>query len=312
MKKRLVVYSVFVIVLYLIITLLLKIGIIDDYIKLNLFLIMINIILATSLNLINGITGQFSLGHAGFMAIGAYTTAVLTTLEKPVPFYLTVLIGGLFAMICGLIIGLPVLRLRGDYLAIATLGFGEIIRVIIQNIDYLGGASGISDIPQGIDWTGYFVIIVLSVGVILNIINSSFGRAMIAIREDEIAAEAMGINTTLYKVLAFMIGAFFAGVAGSIYSGSFGFIQPDMFNFFKSIDILVIVVLGGLGSVSGSIISAIVLTIISALLQDYPAVRMVLYSLILIIIMLFRPQGLMGTKEIRLSKLIPIGGEKNA
>jgi len=135
---------------------------------------------------------------------------------------------------------------------------------------------------------------------------------MIAIREDEIAAEAMGINTTLYKVLAFMIGAFFAGVAGSIYSGSFGFIQPDMFNFFKSIDILVIVVLGGLGSISGSIISAIVLTIISALLQDYPAVRMVLYSIILIIIMLFRPQGLMGTKEIRLSKLIPFGGEKNA
>ncbi|ACM60486.1 branched-chain amino acid transport system permease protein [Caldicellulosiruptor bescii] len=312
MKKRLLIYSVFIIVLYLIITLLMKIGIIDDYIKLNLFLIMLNIILAVSLNLINGITGQFSLGHAGFMAIGAYTTAVLTTLEKPVPFYLTVLIGGLFAMICGLIIGLPVLRLRGDYLAIATLGFGEIIRVIIQNIDYLGGASGISDIPQGIDWTGYFVITVLSVVVILNIINSSFGRAMIAIREDEIAAEAMGINTTLYKVLAFMIGAFFAGVAGSIYSGSFGFIQPDMFNFFKSIDILVIVVLGGLGSISGSIISAIVLTIISALLQDYPAVRMVLYSIILIIIMLFRPQGLMGTKEIRLSKLIPFGGEKNA
>ncbi|WAM32805.1 branched-chain amino acid ABC transporter permease [Caldicellulosiruptor morganii] len=311
MRKRLFMYSVFVLAIYTIITVLIKTGLIDDYIKLNLFLIMLNIILAVSLNLINGITGQFSLGHAGFMAIGAYTTAVLTTLERPLPFYLTVLIGGLLAMLFGLLIGLPVLRLKGDYLAIATLGFGEIIRVIIQNIDYLGGASGISDIPQGIDWTGYFVITVITVVVILNIINSSFGRAMIAIREDEIAAEAMGINTTLYKVLAFMIGAFFAGVAGSVYSGSFGFIQPDMFNFFKSIDILVIVVLGGLGSISGSIISAIVLTVISALLQNYPEVRMILYSLILIVIMLFRPQGLMGKKEIKLSKLIPMfGGEK--
>ncbi|ABP67526.1 inner-membrane translocator [Caldicellulosiruptor saccharolyticus DSM 8903] len=311
MKKRFLVYFLIVVAIYVIITVLMKIGVIDDYIKLNLFLIMLNIILAVSLNLINGITGQFSLGHAGFMAIGAYTTAVLTTLEKPFPFYLTVLISGLLAMCCGLIIGLPVLRLKGDYLAIATLGFGEIIRVIIQNIDYLGGASGISDIPQGIDWTGYFVITVITVVVILNIINSSFGRAMIAIREDEIAAEAMGINTTLYKVLAFMIGAFFAGVAGSVYSGSFGFIQPDMFNFFKSIDILVIVVLGGLGSISGSIISAIVLTIISALLQNYPEVRMILYSLILIVIMLFRPQGLLGTKEIKLSKIIPmLGGDR--
>ncbi|WP_039766828.1 branched-chain amino acid ABC transporter permease [Caldicellulosiruptor sp. F32] len=311
MKKRFLVYFLIVVVIYVIVTVLMKIGVIDDYIKLNLFLIMLNIILGVSLNLINGITGQFSLGHAGFMAIGAYTTAVLTTLEKPLPFYLTVLIGGLLAMLCGLLIGLPVLRLRGDYLAIATLGFGEIIRVIIQNIDYLGGASGISDIPQGIDWTGYFIITVITVVVILNIINSSFGRAMIAIREDEIAAEAMGINTTLYKVLAFMIGAFFAGVAGSVYSGSFGFIQPDMFNFFKSIDILVIVVLGGLGSISGSIISAIVLTIISALLQNYPEVRMILYSLILIVIMLFRPQGLLGTKEIKLSKIIPmLGGDR--
>jgi len=311
MRKRFLVYFLIAVTIYIIVTVLMKIGVIDDYIKLNLFLIMLNIILGVSLNLINGITGQFSLGHAGFMAIGAYTTAVLTTLEKPLPFYLTVLIGGLLAMLCGLIIGLPVLRLRGDYLAIATLGFGEIIRVIIQNIDYLGGASGISDIPQGIDWTGYFVITVITVVVILNIINSSFGRAMIAIREDEIAAEAMGINTTLYKVLAFMIGAFFAGVAGSVYAGSFGFIQPDMFNFFKSIDILVIVVLGGLGSISGSIISAIVLTIISALLQNYPEVRMILYSLILIIIMLFRPQGLLGTKEIKLSKIIPmLGGER--
>lgn len=311
MRKRLIVYFAIIILIYGLITFLIKVGIIDDYIKINLFLVMINIILAVSLNLINGITGQFSLGHAGFMAIGAYATAVLTTLPKPIPFYLTVLIGGVIAMLVGLIIGLPVLRLRGDYLAIATLGFGEIIRIIIQNIDYLGGASGISDIPQAIDWTGYFVLSTLTVIIILNIINSSYGRAMIAIREDEIAAEAMGINTTFYKVMAFMIGAFFAGVAGCIYAGSFGFIQPDMFNFFKSIDILVIVVLGGLGSISGSIISAIVLTIISVLLQRFPEVRMILYSLILIIIMIFRPQGLMGNKEIRISKFIPmLGGDK--
>jgi branched-chain amino acid transport system permease protein len=304
MVKRRILILIVIIIIYAIFTLGMKIGIIDDYIKLNIFLILLNIILATSLNLISGITGQFSLGHAGFMAIGAYTTAVLITLPKPLPFYLSLLIGGILAAFAGLIIGLPVLRLRGDYLAIATLGFGEIIRVVIQNIDYLGGASGISDIPQGIDWTGYYVIAILTVIILSNIVNSSYGRAMVAVREDEIAAETIGVNTTLFKVLAFVIGAFFAGIGGGMYAGYFGFIQPDIFNFFKSIDILVMVVLGGLGSLSGSIIAAIVLTIVSALLQNVPAVRMVLYSIILIMLMLFRPQGLLGKREIRLSDLL--------
>lgn len=302
-----------IMIIYVIFTILIKIGIIDDYIKLNIFLILINIILAVSLNLINGITGQFSLGHAGFMAIGAYTTAILT-IDFSIPFYIALLISGIIAMLFGLIIGLPVLRLRGDYLAIATLGFGEIIRIIIQNIDYLGGASGINDIPRGLDWTGFYVITTISVLIILNIINSSYGRAMIAIREDEIAADSMGINPTFYKVLSFMIGSFFAGIGGSLYAGYFGFIQPDIFNFFKSIDILVIVVLGGLGSISGSIISAIILTVISAMLQSFPQFRMVLYSLLLIIIMLFRPQGLLGTKEIRIANIFSrvFGGDSYA
>ncbi|MEZ0536038.1 branched-chain amino acid ABC transporter permease [Caldicellulosiruptoraceae bacterium PP1] len=314
MRKKWIINILIIIFIYTIITLLMHFGVIDDYVKLNIFLILINIMLAVSLNLINGITGQFSLGHAGFMAIGAYTTGVLTT-NFTLPFYITMIIGGILAMLFGFIIGLPVLRLKGDYLAIATLGFGEIIRIIIQNIEYLGGASGINDIPQGLDWTSFYVITLITIIIIVNIIKSSYGRALIAIREDEVAAEAMGINTTFYKVLAFMIGAFFAGIAGSVYSGYFGYIQPDIFNFFKSIDILVIVVLGGLGSISGSIISAIVLTLISAYLQEFPQVRMVLYSVILILIMLFRPQGLLGTKEISLANLFlrkKLGGGNNA
>jgi branched-chain amino acid transport system permease protein len=262
----------------------------------TLFLIGINIILAVSLHLIIGITGQFSIGHAGFLAVGAYASAIMT-MKFQLPFPAALLIGGVAAAIAGLIIGIPTLRLKGDYLAIATLGFGEILRIVLLNIDYVGGASGM-EVSHFTTWPWVFACTLLSIVVIANFTNSKHGRACISVRENEIAADAMGINTTFYKVIAFVIGAFFAGVAGGLYSHNFYIIQPTNFGFLKSFDILIFVVLGGLGSMSGAVISAILLTIISTFLQDYPETRMVIYSLVLILMMLFRPQGLMGTKEL--------------
>lgn len=275
-------------------------GILNPYYELNLILIGINIILAVSLNLINGFNGQFSIGHAGFMAVGAYGAAMIT-LKAHLPFAIALLFGALLAGICGILVGLPTLRLRGDYLAIATLGFGEIIRGLIVNIDYIGGAYGLSGIPKLANWTWIFWLTVLTVLVISNFVNSTHGRATISIRENEIAAEAMGINTTKYKVMAFTIGSLFAGLAGGLHAHYFYTIQPNTFNFLKSFDILVMVVLGGQGSITGSIIAAIALTILSASLQKLAALRLVIYALLLIVVMLFRPQGLMGTKEFSFS-----------
>lgn len=274
----------------------LKTGILNPFYELNLILIGINIILAVSLNLINGFNGQFSIGHAGFMAVGAYGAAIIT-LKAQLPFAMALLFGALLAGIFGLLVGLPTLRLRGDYLAIATLGFGEIIRGLIVNIDYIGGAYGLSGIPKLANWTWIFWLTVLTVIVIANFVNSTHGRATVSIRENEIAAEAMGINATKYKVMAFVIGSIFAGLAGGLHAHFFYTIQPNTFNFLKSFDILVMVVLGGQGSITGSIIAAISLTILSASLQSLAALRLVIYALLLIIIMLFRPQGVMGTKE---------------
>ncbi|WP_338449163.1 branched-chain amino acid ABC transporter permease [Niallia oryzisoli] len=260
------------------------------------YLMAINIILAVSLHLIIGITGQFSIGHAGFLAVGAYASAIIT-MKLGLPFGVAVIVGGLAAALAGLVIGIPTLRLRGDYLAIATLGFGEIVRITLLNIEYVGGASGMQ-VSHLTSWPWIFFATLLTILIIRNFTNSTHGRACISVREDEIAADAMGINTTYYKVAAFIIGAFFAGVAGALYSHNFYIIQPSNFGFLKSFDILIFVVLGGLGSLSGSVISAILLTIISTYLQDYPETRMIIYSLVLIVMMLYRPQGLMGTKEI--------------
>jgi branched-chain amino acid transport system permease protein len=262
----------------------------------TLFFIGINIILAVSLHLIIGITGQFSIGHAGFLAVGAYASAIIT-MKLQLPFGLALVVGGLAAAVAGLIIGIPTLRLKGDYLAIATLGFGEIVRIILLNINYVGGASGMS-VSHLTTWPWIAGCLIITIVVINNFTNSTHGRACISIRENEIAADAMGINTTFYKVAAFAIGAFFAGVAGGLYAHNFYIIQPSNFGFLKSFDILIFVVLGGLGSLSGAVISAILLTIISTFLQDYPETRMIIYSLVLIIMMLYRPQGLMGTKEL--------------
>lgn len=298
------------IVVYGIVQILISTGNLNPFYTNALIFIAINIILAVSLHLVIGITGQFSIGHAGFLAIGAYISAIFT-MKLDLPFPLALLAGGILAALAGLVVGIPSLRLKGDYLAIATLGFGEIIRIIFLNIDYVGGAAGMQ-VSHLTNWTYAFVGLFITLLVIMNFTNSTHGRACISIREDEVAADAMGINTTYYKVVAFAIGSFFAGIAGGLYAHNFYIIQPTNFGFLKSIDILIFVVLGGLGSLSGAVFAAILMTIVSTFLQGYPETRMIIYSLVLVIMMLYRPQGLMGTKEITayLGKWIgPKGGE---
>lgn len=275
--------------------------IMPPFYKLTLILICIYIILSTSLNLINGITGQFSIGHAGFMAVGAYVSAIITAIMHG-PLLLGILVGAVASALAGLLVGLPTLRLKGDYLAIATLGFGEIVRIVFLNMEVVGGAAGFT-LPSKITWTWAFVLMVVSVVLIKNFVGSTHGRACISIRENEIAAESMGINTTKYKVMAFTIGAFFAGLAGAIYANYMYIIQPGTFSFLKSFDILVMVVLGGLGSISGGIAGAIVYTLISALLAGIPEWRLVITAVFLVVMMIFRPTGIMGTKEFSLGFL---------
>ncbi|NLK75760.1 MAG: branched-chain amino acid ABC transporter permease [Clostridiales bacterium] len=301
LNKKNILKLLLVLSIYIIVEVLINVGIIDSYILLNIVLIGINIILAVSLNLITGITGQLSLGHAAFMSIGAYASGIMTA-KLGLPFIVGIISAAVFAAIAGVIIGIPTLRLKGDYLAIATLGFGEIVRIIGLNNDYIGGATGLNDIPQYTNWTWVYLGVVLTVFTIRNFINSYNGRACISIREDEIASEAMGVNTTYYKVLVFTTGAFFAGIAGALYANYFFFIKPDSFGFMKSIDILVIVVFGGMGSIPGSIIAAILLSIISIFLQSIPELRMVVYAVILFLIMVYRPQGLLGKGQFDLFK----------
>ena len=218
------------------------------------------------------------------------------------PFIVGIIAAALSASLAGIIIGIPTLRLKGDYLAIATLGFGEIIKIIGLNNDYIGGATGLNDIPQYTNWTWIYFCVVITIIIINNFIKSYNGRACISIREDEIASETMGVNTTYYKILVFTMGAFFAGIAGALYANYFYFIRPDSFGFMKSIDILVIVVFGGIGSVLGSVVGAVMLSIISVFLQNIPELRMVVYSVILFLIMVYRPQGLIGKNNLRLFK----------
>jgi len=259
----------------------------------------INIILAVSLNLINGYTGQFSLGHAGFMAVGGYTAAIITnqfnelnSFAAGAIFLGALLAGGLLAAIAGLLVGLPTLRLRGDYLAIVTLGFGEIIRVIFQNMNAVGAARGYS-VMHG--WTNFFWTFgfaAVTVYVVTSLVHSTYGRGFIAVRDDEVAAEAMGVNTTKYKVTAFVVGAFFAGIAGGLYAHSKQFLTPGGFNFMESIAIVVMVILGGMGNTPGVILAAILLTVLPEILRPVAQYRMIIYSLLLIVLMLTRPQGL--------------------
>jgi branched-chain amino acid transport system permease protein len=294
----------------------------------------IAVILAVSLNLITGFTGQFSIGHAGFMAVGAYASVFMTvyfsqaaetwltslvgaTVAQSLVFLGVIIFGALVAALAGLVVGIPSLRLRGDYLAIVTLGFAEIIRIIILNIDRVGGATGFRGavapwegraiIPQyaNFTWIGAFAII--TIVVVYNIVNSDVGRALISIREDELAAEAMGVNTTRYKVISFVISSAFAGVAGALFGHFRQFLHTNDFQFIRSIEIIIMIVLGGMGSITGAVLGAIVITILPELLRKLPgdlySYRLVIYSALLILIMLTRPQGVMGAKEFGLSWL---------
>lgn len=283
---------------YLMLNVLISAGIINNVYQTVLMSIGINIILAISLNLIIGITGQFSLGHAGFMIIGAYSCGVvLKYVNAGLPGVLIgIAVGMLISAGVALIVAIPTLRLRGDYLAIATLGFGEIIRIVILNMKITNGAAGLI-LPKAVSWHVIFWAVVICTIVIVNFGISAHGRACISVREDEIAAEAMGINTTQYKILAFVIGAMIASVAGALYAGAFYVIKPEMFTYSKSIDILVLVVFGGMGSITGSFISSVLVSVLNTALQQFSSVRMIVYGLALVVIMVFRPSGLLGRKE---------------
>src|SRR3954470_10986381 len=263
----------------------------------------IAIILAVSLNLVNGLTGQFSIGHAGFMALGGYVSSVILMRgpeEDPyrIFFVLAILTGGTAAALAGWLVGKPSLRLRGDYLAIVTLGFGEIIRVIIENTPFFGGAIGLSPIPHRADFAWIFAVVIITILVAKRLRDSTHGRAFLSVREDEVAAEAMGIDTTGYKVRAFVISAFFGGVAGAL-SGAFeGNLAPQSFTFVRSFEVVAMVVLGGMGSITGATIAAAVLTILPEYLRAVANLRMVIYSIALILLMLVRPRGLLGTTEL--------------
>ena len=288
-----------------------------EYVQRIVLLAGINVILAVGLNLINGTTGQFSIGHAGFMAVGAYGAAFFGVKLAPVvqrlvgvaavadavTFNIALLIGALLAGLAGLLVGAPSLRLRGDYLAVVTLGFGEIIRISFNNAKFLGAATGyFGDTPAGLPpYTTFFWVYGWAIAIVILIRNLTFsqtGRSLAAIREDEIAAEAMATPTTRLKVLAFSLSAASAGIAGGLFAYMQSGIRPEDFRFDKSIDMIVMIIIGGLGSISGAVVGGIFVAVTLELMRDLQQYRLVLYALLLIIIMLVRPEGLLGSREL--------------
>jgi branched-chain amino acid transport system permease protein len=300
-------------------------GWLDAYTQLVILFIGINIIMSTSLNLINGTMGEFSCGHAGFMAVGAYVTSLLTVwfftsgsvfgpalLNSPwaillFPFLL--LIGGLAAALAGLMIAIPSFRTRGDYLAIITLAANYIIKSAIENIQIIGGARGfmgmtrvvtgmeaVWDIPWMMIWIGIFVT--LTVVVLRRFIHSTYGKGVVAIREDEMAAAIMGINTRQIKMIAFMLSSGLAGVAGGLLAHVLGYINPGSFTIMRSTEAMVMVYLGGMGSLSGSVLSAVLFTLLLEVLRPLELFKWVIVPLLLFFLMLFRPEGLLGHREL--------------
>lgn len=286
---------------YSLISVLVSVGVLNLFYVQILQQIGINIILAVGLNLIVGFSGQFSLGHAGFMAIGAYAAAIIGS-KSPTygAFFGAMLVGALLSGAVALLVGIPTLRLKGDYLAVATLGVSEIIRIFIINGGSLtNGAAGILGIPNFTTWQMVYFFVVITTIATLNFLRSPIGRSTLSVREDEIAAESVGVNTTKIKIIAFVFGAITASIAGSLQAGFIGSVVPKDYTFINSINVLIIVVFGGLG---GAIVSAIVLGILNMLLQDVASVRMIIYALALVLVMIFRPGGLLGTWELSLSR----------
>ncbi|MDG7178470.1 branched-chain amino acid ABC transporter permease [Streptococcus pneumoniae] len=289
---------------YSLISVLVSVGVLNLFYVQILQQIGINIILAVGLNLIVGFSGQFSLGHAGFMAIGAYAAAIIGS-KSPTygAFFGAMLVGALLSGAVALLVGIPTLRLKGDYLAVATLGVSEIIRIFIINGGSLtNGAAGILGIPNFTTWQMVYFFVVITTIATLNFLRSPIGRSTLSVREDEIAAESVGVNTTKIKIIAFVFGAITASIAGSLQAGFIGSVVPKDYTFINSINVLIIVVFGGLGSITGAIVSAIVLGVLNMLLQDVASVRMIIYALALVLVMIFRPGGLLGTWELSLSR----------
>ncbi|HGK2331565.1 branched-chain amino acid ABC transporter permease [Streptococcus pneumoniae] len=289
---------------YSLISVLVSVGVLNLFYVQILQQIGINIILAVGLNLIVGFSGQFSLGHAGFMVIGAYAAAIIGS-KSPTygAFFGAMLVGALLSGAVALLVGIPTLRLKGDYLAVATLGVSEIIRIFIINGGSLtNGAAGILGIPNFTTWQMVYFFVVITTIATLNFLRSPIGRSTLSVREDEIAAESVGVNTTKIKIIAFVFGAITASIAGSLQAGFIGSVVPKDYTFINSINVLIIVVFGGLGSITGAIVSAIVLGILNMLLQDVASVRMIIYALALVLVMIFRPGGLLGTWELSLSR----------
>ncbi|MFR7397797.1 MAG: branched-chain amino acid ABC transporter permease [Streptococcus constellatus] len=316
MKKNLkinILWFVLLLAGYGLITLLASAGVLNDFYLQILQQIGINIILAVGLNLIVGFSGQFSLGHAGFMAIGAYAAAIIGSKSATYPaFFAAMVLGAVIAGTVALIVGLPTLRLKGDYLAIATLGVSEIIRILIINGgDLTNGAAGILGIPAFTNWQMVYFFVVITTILTINFLRSPIGRATLSVREDEIAAESVGVNTTKIKVVAFVFGAITASIAGSLQAGFIGSVVPKDYTFINSINVLIIVVFGGLGSMTGTIVAAILLGILNMVLQNVASIRMIIYSLALILVMIFRPGGLLGTWELNFSRFFKNDKEVN-
>ena len=307
MKENLkvnILWLLLVLAAYGLISVLVLVGVLNLFYVQILQQIGINIILAVGLNLIVGFSGQFSLGHAGFMAIGAYAAAIIGS-KSPTygAFFGAMLVGALLSGAVALLVGIPTLRLKGDYLAVATLGVSEIIRIFIINGGSLtNGAAGILGIPNFTTWQMVYFFVIITTIATLNFLRSPIGRSTLSVREDEIAAESVGVNTTKIKIIAFVFGAITASIAGSLQAGFIGSVVPKDYTFINSINVLIIVVFGGLGSITGAIVSAIVLGILNMLLQDVASVRMIIYALALVLVMIFRPGGLLGTWELSLSR----------
>ena len=300
------------VVIYLLLQVLVQVGVINFYYESTFINIMINIIFAVGLNLILGVAGQFSLGHAGFIAIGAYSAAIIgKAVSGLAGLFAGMAVGVVISIVIAYLVGLPTLRLKGDYLAIATLGVAEIIRVALNNMKITNGAAGISGVPLTTTWTIVYIALVLTTILVLNYANSSAGRATYAVLQDEIAAESVGVNTTKIKVIAFVFGAMTASIPGSLQAGFIGSVVPKDYTFINSINVLIIVVFGGLGSMTGTIVAAIVLGILNMVLQNVASIRMIIYSLALILVMIFRPGGLLGTWELSLSRFFKKDKEVN-
>lgn len=300
MKKKLMIL-ISVVAVFAVVQGLIMVGAIDNYSKRVLVSIGINIIIALSLNLIVGITGQLSMGHAAFMSIGAYASAVFSV-ALHTNLIISLLMGSIVAGIIAAIIGYPILRLKGGYFSMCTLGFGEIVKVLLQNMDSVGGARGYTGIPAKVDFPFVFFSVVVVFLIVRNVVNSSYGRALRSVKDNEIATEAMGNKAQNYKMLGFILGSMLVAYAGGLYAHYITYIEPSMFNYSKSTEFLTYIVLGGIGSNSGSILGATILTLIPEVLRNISSelneLRMFIYGVVIIIMMIFRPQGILGTSEI--------------